>query len=201
MRRWVAGDEPAGRELVRRRLPDVARFFASKVGAAHDADDLTARTFELLLAKRHDFRGEASVRTFLFAIAHHVLLGWVRDRRRSEARVDLGSVSARDLGPSPSTLLHADRRRRALIDALRTIPLESQIVIELAHVEELSRSEIAAVLGIPEGTVASRLRRARTALAEALARGVAPDLAAASATDLAGWARDLRAMLSPPEAL
>lgn len=193
--RWCAGDERAGREFVRAQLPAVARFFASKVGHAHEADDLTARTFEVLLHKRAEFRGEATPRTFLFAIAHHVLLGWVRDRQRAAARVDLGTVTAADLGPTPSSMLNAHRRERVLLEALRALPLDAQLVLELSYFEDMSRAEIAEVTGLPAGTVASRLRRARALLeGELVRRGAGP---AADEAVLSASARALRASLLP----
>jgi RNA polymerase sigma factor (sigma-70 family) len=192
--RWCAGDEAAGRAFVRLQLPGVARFFASKIGHIHEADDLTARTFELLLRRRDEYRGDASPRTFLFAIAHNVLLGWIRDRQRADARVDLGTVSAAALGPTPSSMLHAHRRERLLLDALRALPIEAQLVLELTYFEEMSRAEIAEVTGLPPGTVASRLRRARELLAVELLR-----LGGSSDMDetLPAAIRDLRNTLTP----
>lgn len=195
---WCAGDAAAGRRFVARQLPAIARFFATKVGAAHEADDLTARTFEVLLTKRAQWRGEASPRTFLFGIAHHVLLGWARDRRRADDRFDPASVSAAALGPSMTSHIHARGQQRVLLAALRAIPLQAQVLLELTLVEGLSRAEVAAVLQLPEGTVASRLRRARAQLDEAIAAHAgSPELAHSTATDLAAWAEALRAALVP----
>ena len=142
-----------------------------------------------------DLRAEASPRTFLFAIAHHVLLGWVRDRQRAAARVDLGTVSAAALGPTPSSMLHAHRRERVLLEALRVLPLDAQIVLELTYFEEMSRADVAEVTGLPPGTVASRLRRARELLeVELVRRGAAPE---PDPAELSASARALRASLSP----
>jgi RNA polymerase sigma factor (sigma-70 family) len=197
-RRWQAGDAAAGRVFVGRHLAAIARFFASKVPQTHDADDLTARTFEVLLGKLAEFRGDASPRTFLFAIAHHVLLGWVRDRQRADARFELGSISAAALGPSATTIVHARRRQRLLLDALRALPMDAQLMLELSVFEDMSRAEIAEVTGLPAGTVASRLRRARELLEiEIQARADSAALAAAATADLETWARELRAALVP----
>ncbi len=195
-RRWQAGDATAGRAFVERHLAAIARFFASKLPQPHDADDLTARTFEVLLDKLPDFRGDASPRTFLFAIAHHVLLGWVRDRQRADARFELGSISAAALGPSTTTLVHARRQQRLLLDSLRALPMDAQVMLELSAFEDMSRAEIAAVTGLPAGTVASRLRRARELLElEIHRRAESAALAASTTADLDAWARELRAAI------
>ncbi len=195
---WCRGDAAAGRRFVARHLPQIARFFATKVAAAHEADDLTARTFEVLLDKRAQWRGEGSPRTFLFGIAHHVLLGWARDRRRAQERFDPASVSAAALAPSMTSHIHARGQQRVLLAALRSIPLDAQVILELTLVEGLSRAEIAAVLQLPEGTVASRLRRARAQLDDAVAAHAgSPELAQSTATDLVAWAEALREALTP----
>jgi RNA polymerase sigma-70 factor (ECF subfamily) len=197
-RRWCEGDTTAGRIFVARLLPPVSRFFASKVPAIHDADDLTARTFEVLIDKLREYRGEASPRTFLFGIAHNVLLGWLRDRQRADARFELGSISAASLGPSMTTLLHARRQERLLLDALRAIPMDMQVLLELSYFEDLSRLEISMVMGLPAGTVASRLRRAKELLVVELEkRAESRELATTTATDLEAWARRLRFSLTP----
>lgn len=194
--RWQTGDAAAGRAFVGRHLVPIARFFASKVPQAHDADDLTARTFEVLLDKLPEFRGDASPRTFLFAIAHHVLLGWVRDRQRADARFELGSISAAALGPSTTTLVHARQQQRVLLDSLRALPMDAQVMLELSFFEGMSRAEIAEVTGLREGTVASRLRRARELLeVEVRTRAETAALAVSTTADLESWARELRAAL------
>jgi RNA polymerase sigma-70 factor (ECF subfamily) len=198
LRRWQGGDAAAGRRFVAHHLPSVARFFASKVPQAHDADDLTARTFEVLVGKLASYRGDGSPRTFLFAIAHHVLLGWVRDKQRADARFELGSISAAALGPSTTTLVHARRQQRLLLDGLRALPMDAQVMLELSVFEDMSRAEIAEVVGLPAGTVAHRLRRAKELLAiEIASRAESSALAATTTADLDAWARELRAALVP----
>lgn len=178
LRAWREGDADAGRTLFERHFESIFRFFRNK--ASDDLEDLVQSTFASCLASREQIRGEASFRTYLFTIARHELYAHWRRRRRDAATVDIGSLSVEDLAPSPGTLLDARDERERLAHALRTLPLDLQIAVELHYWEELSGSELARALEIPEGTVRSRLRRAREALAAALA--TSPDAIPPDAT-------------------
>lgn len=87
----------------------------------------------------------------------------------------------------------ADRRQQlqVLYAALQALPLDLQITLELFYWEELPAIEIGSILGVPEGTVRSRLRRARQRLAEGLHR-LGPVIAEPTLADLETWARELR---------
>ncbi len=192
---WAKGDRGAGRTLVDRHLAAVGRFFANKVGSTSEAEDLVGETFQRLAAGLDRYRGDSSVRTYLFAIAHNVLREFLRRRQREANRAEpLDSIA--DLGPSPSLALARDRQERLLLHALRALPFDDQCVLELSLFEEMSRAEIAAVTGIPAGTVAGRLTRARQRLHEQVeALSADPQLVASTTTDLARWARALRESL------
>ena len=82
---------------------------------------------------------------------------------------------------------------RLLLAALRHLPLELQLILELHYWEDLSTSEMAEVVGIPQGTVKSRLRRAREQLtAQIAAHDADPTLIQTTLQNLEGWARELR---------
>jgi RNA polymerase sigma factor (sigma-70 family) len=164
--RWNAGDLEAGNELFERHFDAVYRFFAHK--APDDATDLVQRTFLACVEGRARFRAASSFRTYLFAIARHQLLALWRSRRSQD--VDTGATSVADLSPSPSTALVHRREQRVLLEALRALPIDLQIALELHYWEQMSASEIAEVLGVPIGTAKSRLRRGRELLAEAIGR-------------------------------
>jgi RNA polymerase sigma-70 factor (ECF subfamily) len=189
---WRAGDRRAGRRLVDRHLAGLGRFFANKVGHEAQAQDLVADTFERFAKALPRFREDSSVRTFLFGIAHNVLREFVRERQRDAARLQPLS-SAADLGPSPSLAFAAHEEQRLLLHALRALPFDHQVVLELAFFEDMSRAEIAEVTETPAGTVAHRLRRAREMLADALTElSASPQLLESTTTDLRSWARSLR---------
>ena len=194
---WREGDARAGRRLVERYLSAIGRFFSNKVAETHEAEDLTADTFARLSDSLRRFRGESSVRTFLFAIAHNVFREYVRRQQRDAARQRPLETMA-DLGPSPSVMFAKHDEQRLLLHALRALPYDLQVILELSFFEEMPRSEIARVVGEPAGTVAGRLTKARARLGEELARlSRSRELLESTTTDLEGWARALRDSLFP----
>ena len=159
---WRDGNQAAGSELFERHFDGLYRFFSSKADA-NDVSDLVQKTLLGAVKARSSFRGDSSVRTFLFAIARRQLYRYWKGRSR-HGDLDFGVSSVRDLGSSPSALAADREEKRLVMEALRRIPVDLQIALELHFWEELSGSEIAKVLEIPEGTVRSRLRRGLAAL-------------------------------------
>ena len=193
-RAWARGDRVAGGQLVDRHLASLHRFFQSKVTAGADVEDLVGDTLEGCVKARDRFRAESSFRTFLFAIAHYTLCRYLRRKRRLPETEDVEQAAVADLGPGPGTLLTEKRERRLLIEALRSLPLLYQVVLELKHFEGMSRSQIADVLDLPEGTVATRLRVGAQQLDEALARLTdSQALLRSTQTELRDWAQELAA--------
>ena len=82
-----------------------------------------------------------------------------------------------------------------LLEALRRIPLDYQIAVELFYWEGLTGSEVASALGVPEGTVRTHLARGRKALAERMAELEPAELVQSTMDDLERWAASLRAQL------
>ena len=162
---WRAGDRGAGDTLIRRHLEAILRFFRTKLG--DDVEDLVQRTFLDLLEVDAQV---VSVRATLFTIAKRRLVDHLRQSYARAGAVELDpSLSVADLGTSPSGAVARNQQEQLLGAALRSIPLEYQIALELAYWEELSGAEIAQILGIAEPTVRSRLTRAREALREVFA--------------------------------
>ncbi len=163
---WRGGDKGAGQALIERYYDPVLRFFRTKVGT--QADDLVQRTF--LACAEGTYRGDASFRAYLFGIARNVLLKFFRNKQR-DAHVDPDFTvsSVYELDPGPSTMAVRRAEQRLLLEALRRIPLEFQLLMELFYWEDLSIAELSSVLELPDGTVKSRLRRGRQLLKEAIA--------------------------------
>lgn len=165
---WGAGDRSAGATLFDRHYGALARFFRNKAGDA--ADDLIQHTLLATLEARDRFEGKASFRTFLFAIARNVLFNHYRARHGGPHAPDFSVSSLAELAPSASSVIAAAGRRRSLLEGLRSIPLQFQVVLELSFWERMTAREIGEVVGAPEGTVRTRLRRAKELLAKELRR-------------------------------
>lgn len=192
---WAAGDRKAGERLIDRYLRPISGFFANKAVAAGDIEDMVAMTFERCSRSLTTLRDHAKVRSYLFGIAANVLRDSVR-KRRPDPQGSLQDVAIADLGPSPSVVAVAREEERLLLAGLRAIPMEHQLVLEMAMFEDLSRAEIADALGLPEGTVASRTRKARELLAAAVERlATSPVLLKSTTTRLDAWAESVRATL------
>jgi RNA polymerase sigma-70 factor (ECF subfamily) len=189
---WRGGSTYAGDQLFRRHYDPIYRFFARKV-RLDDVEELVQATFLALVEGQERYRGEASARTFLFAIARNVLLGYFR-RRNPELLPDPTQQSLADLlSPSPTQALSLKRNNRILLEALRRIPLDLQIAIELRYWEELDAPEIAAILEIPLGTTWSRIRRGLEKLREEVEKlAISPEALKTTLSDLNQWAKQLR---------
>ncbi len=191
---WRGGDARAGAELFERHYPAIARFFRNKVDV--EAPDLIQKTFLGCIEGRERVRGDSSFRTYLFAVAHNVLYKHFRTRARSGARIDFGVTSVHDLRPTATALLARRGEERALLAALRRIPLEHQIVLELYFWEHLTAGEMGEIQGVPEGTIRTRLRRAKQLLEAALGQvATSPAEMQDTLSDLDSWARSVRAQL------
>lgn len=190
--KWRAGDTASGEALFARYYDAVARFFSNK--GTVDPGDLVQATFAACLEKVDQLRDAASFRSFIFGIARFELLHYYRRKSRRETEFDAGSNSICDLDPSPSKIIAHHEEQRLLLEGLRQIPLDLQIVLELSYWERLTSAEVASVLGIPEGTAKSRLRRARERLDAKLAElAESPDRLESTVANLERWAAGLRA--------
>lgn len=185
---WRSGDADAGEALFVRHYQPVARFFRNKVGADHVAD-LIQETFIASLESRDKIEDGSRFRGYLLCIAYRVFCKHLRQRYRRPDQVDLDEVPVEDLDPSPTSVIVHEQEQRLLLEGLRAIPVNYQVVLELHYWEDLTTYEIAAVLGIPQGTVRSRLLRARSALEAAMARiARSTELLESTLTRLEDWA-------------
>lgn len=196
---WRDGDRKAGSDLFARHFDAVCRFFRNKVGEG--VDDLIQRTFLACVESRDKFRKQASFRTYLFTLARHELYAHFKKDRRHRDRFDPLDASVHDLGPTPTAIVAKKREEQLLLQALRMIPVDHQIALELYYWENLPAPQLATVLGIPEGTVRTRLRRAKALVEEALSRlGAEPEPVQSTLADIEGWARSVRAAVAAADA-
>jgi RNA polymerase sigma-70 factor (ECF subfamily) len=170
--RWCAGDKLAGNELFLRHFEALYRFFEHKTDG--DIDDLVQETFLACVRGRETFRRQSSFRTYLFAIARHVLLAYWRRRASSRQTLDFDEISVASLSTSAGTRLVKRQDRAALLAALRELPLDQQLLLEMYYWQELDRSQLAEVFDVEEATIGSRLFRARKQLQDTLGTESAP---------------------------
>jgi RNA polymerase sigma-70 factor (ECF subfamily) len=187
---WRAGDRPAGEALFRRHFASISRFFRNKFSAG--VDDLVQQTFMALLEGRERLASGANFRSYLFGIAHNVMRANLRALARQRT-FDPASSAIVDLDPGPSTMLGKTQEQRLLLLALRRIPLDAQVVLELVYWEQLNAAEIAEILAVPHSTMRSRIQRARQLLARAVRElGETPALIESTLGGLDEWARAVR---------
>lgn len=193
---WRGGDEDAGETLFERYYEGLSRFFRSKAGDG--AADLIQRTFLILLETQARMREGTSFHCYLFGIARNVLYEHYRGKRRAGERFQPDETSMEDFAPGATSLIAQAQETQLLLQALRRIPVESQVILELYYWEQMTAKEIADVLEVPEGTARTRIRRAKQLLEgqlEALAES--PQLLQSTVSDLDSWAQHLRAALKP----
>jgi RNA polymerase sigma factor (sigma-70 family) len=191
LRDWQAGDEQAGERLFRRHYKPTLRFFYNKAGP--QAHDLVQRTFLGCLEARARIREGTQFRAFLFGVARHVLFDHYRLACRDREHLDFTTATAEDLRPTPPSVLDQIREVELLMRALRKIPLESQIILEMYYWEGMPAHEIGAALETPEPTIRTKIRRARLRLEQIVRETAAtPSLTKSTIDGLETWARKIR---------
>jgi RNA polymerase sigma-70 factor, ECF subfamily len=146
--------------IVAAHFPSVWRFLRRLGVPEADADD-AAQEVIMIFARKLDRVATGSERAFLLSTAYRVArrMREVRGRRRESGEDCLEHVE--DGAPGPELLVERHQERALLDEVLLAMPVDLRAVFVLFEVEEQSMVDIAAVLGLPQGTVASRLRRAR----------------------------------------
>jgi RNA polymerase sigma-70 factor (ECF subfamily) len=194
LERWRAGDQASGEALFEKYYPMVERFFLNKV--TDGIQDLVQETFIRCVESKERIRDDDRFRSFMFAVAYNVLSAHLRERYRSGGAINCSEVSVCDLAPGPGTLVARRREHQLLIEALRHIPIDDQVLLELHYWEQLKTQQIAEALEIPVGTVRGRLQRARARLEEVMARlAESPQDLSSTLERLDDWAAECRERL------
>jgi RNA polymerase sigma factor (sigma-70 family) len=135
----------------------------------------------------------ASFRAFLLGVARNILLHHYRARYRKDDKIDFGVSSILELGVSPTAIMAAQQQERQLLAVLRSLAIEQQILLELYYWEDMQGRELAELYGVPEGTIRTRLRRARELLMTGFTQSETnAAIPATTLTSLDGWARQIR---------
>jgi RNA polymerase sigma-70 factor, ECF subfamily len=176
--------------LLERHIPGLRHFARALLrGDRERADDLVQDTLERALSHWHQRRIEGDLRGWLYTILHNRFLSDRQRQKRRAAYSALSEIAEDELpgveGGQDSALEHRD-----LLRALRTLPVEQQAVLLLIAVEDLSYEQAARVLGVPIGTVMSRLSRGRERLRRCMnghPAGPQPVAADGARTPSLGW--------------
>lgn len=169
--RLRAGDGPAFETLVMSYQHRVFGVALRMLGSRAEAEEIAQETFLRAHRALGEFRGEARLGTWLYAIASRLCLNRLasaprRHEQSDEAAVLRHAAESADAG----AVLEQRELAAALHDAIAALPEERRIVVVLRDLEGLDYEEIAEVLGLPLNTVRTRLHRARLDLKAKLER-------------------------------
>ncbi len=147
-------------------LPKLRRFARSLTRNVHDADDLLQGALERALAHLDQWQADTRLDSWLYTIVKHAWIDELRARARRERGVeDAGQAEAvpDHRGDASGTL--------AVDQAMACLPAEQRLAVALVLIEGLPYKEAAQIIGIPMGTLTSRLARGRQALQQLLEPG------------------------------
>ena len=192
---WRGGNQDAGGVLFRRHFDAVARFLDRRVEARF-LPDLIQTTFTALVESRDSIPAGVNFRAYLFGIARNKMLMHLRKQLK---RTEDCSLIAEPLANSmlrPSRVAAAREEEVLLLRALSKLELDLQLALELHYWEGMSTRDIGLALGIPPGTVKSRLSRARRQLRALIeAEGAPRDVSESTVRSIAKWVRTVGANL------
>jgi len=151
-------------------VPRLRRYARALTGNREAADDLTQDTLERAWTKRVLWQPGTDLRAWMFTVMHNV---FVNGTRRSRPTVSLDDIAVDQAGPAMATSVETGVVLGELARSLSLLPEEQREVLLLVGLEQFSYAEASEVLGVPMGTVMSRLSRARERLRILLESGSA----------------------------
>jgi RNA polymerase sigma-70 factor (ECF subfamily) len=161
------GDLRAFEALAVEFSPQVRRFARAFAGSDADADDLAQDALLRVYRNLRRFTYQSAFSTWLYAVVRNVFLDAARGRagtaRRTEEPLADGHAD-REGGARPDEDLEREQARRQVWNALQQVPAEYRTALVLFDIEGCTYDEVAAVEGVPVGTVKSRLHRGRAHL-------------------------------------
>jgi RNA polymerase sigma-70 factor (ECF subfamily) len=169
IRRFLDGDVAAFTTLVRRHEARIYHLCLRILTDPDDAADAAQDAFLTALRKLDQFRGDAAFTTWMHRVAVNACYDILRRRKRTPVLRVIADDEP-ELEPGPPQPDHADAVAGSVdvAAALAAIPEEFRVAIVLADVQDLPYDEIAGILGVPLGTVKSRVHRGRIALARVM---------------------------------
>lgn len=171
--RIAGGDRDAHRQLYERHGPAILAFLVSRTADRALAEDVLHDVMLTVWRAAGTFRGASAVRTWLLSIAHHTACKALRRHRREQplswAGPDRGGHRAPGFAPAAAPTGLAPDARVELAGAVAALPEVQRTALVLHFYHGLSVAEIAAVVGVPAGTVKSRMSRGKERLRALLA--------------------------------
>lgn len=174
VRRFVESEDRAAFELlVQRYSPPLRRLLYTLLGGSsrEDMEDAEQEIFTELFLHLASFRFQSSFKTYFYRLARNRAIDILRRRRSRSTRLALlrGRLGTQpELSPGPEEALLAREAGARAVSALLELNREERMLIVMKDSEDMAIRDIAAVLGVPEGTVKSRLHRAREKLVRRL---------------------------------
>ncbi len=170
----LAGDQVAWEQVVRQNWRKVFNVAYKFVGKHDEAEDLTQDIFLKIFKALKTFDRRANFQTWIISISRNLCIDHYRSVRK-ERQTIARDVDSNDLQPAttdrgPYAQAEHQALRAQLRQALETLPMTLRTAVVLRDLQELSYQEIADRLGLPEGTVKSRINRGRIELAHQLRR-------------------------------
>ena len=159
------GDEGAFCELYNRHSASILNYLMHMLNETAAAEDILQEVFIAAWKGARRFKGEAQVKTWLYRIAHNLVVSWWRKRRKTQQYIDDQISWAQ---PGPEHVIQDGWSNESILSELNRLSPAHRAVIELTFYHGLSYQEIARVLGCPVGTVKSRMSYARQYLSNAL---------------------------------
>lgn len=174
IQRCLTGDQDAWAQIVRQHWRKVFNIAYKFTGKHDEAEDLTQDVFLKIFRSLNTFDRRANFQTWLVSVSRNLCIDHYRSVRKERETIDRG-VDPGELAPvAPTTSPVAALEQRDRVDLLRKamehLPKTLRSAVLLRDIQELSYQEIADRLGLPEGTVKSRINRGRTELARQIRR-------------------------------
>ncbi|WP_428925727.1 RNA polymerase sigma factor [Marinibacterium sp. SX1] len=163
------GDRAAMKVFYERHQAGLYRFIKLRLGDAFEAADVMQEAFLEVWKAAGRFRGQSSVKTWLYGIARNKAVDRVRKAQRVSLR-DAPDDTLADDSPSAQAVMEAAADARKLKACLGKLPEVQQSAVRLAFYEDLSYPQAAEVEGVPVGTIKTRIHHAKKLLMRCLTR-------------------------------
>ncbi len=148
--------------LIEPLIPALRRYARSFAKDKSTADDLVQDTLEHAVSRWYQRRADGDARAWVFSILHNLAISGLRQAKRRGQHLPLDDARESDIAVPFAQ--EDGIRRRDILMALSQLPEDQRSILLLVSVEDMSYAEVARILGVPIGTVMSRLARARSRL-------------------------------------